>query len=80
VGHIGFEILPSYRGNHLARKACRALRPFIARYYRQVIITADADNAASIRTIQALGAKFLDEGQRPREPNRARKRRYCWTL
>lgn len=62
VGHIGFEVLPHYRGNQFARKACRALRPFIARYYRQVIITADVDNFASIRTIEVLGGEVYRPG------------------
>jgi predicted acetyltransferase len=83
-GHIGYEISPPFRGHGYAFQACRALASFVRLFYRQVIITADPDNAASLRTIERLGAAFLDEIAVPEsDPHYARgsrvKRRYQWS-
>jgi len=83
AGHIGYEVKPVYRGRGFAEKACRALAPLVARHFDDVILTADADNLASIRTIEKLGAAFIDETIVP--PNAFGpcsdsriKRRYRW--
>ena len=85
VGHIGYGVDEACRGNGLAYQACRAVAPFVGLFYKSVILTSDPDNPASLRTIERLGAKFLDEVLVPphdvqyREGSRNVKRRYSWT-
>jgi hypothetical protein len=83
AGHIGFHVKPVYRGHGFAGKACRALVPLVSRHYQDVILTADPDNLASVRTIEGLGARFLDEVPVPLDdPQHSSgsltKRRYRW--
>jgi tagatose 1,6-diphosphate aldolase len=83
VGHIGFEISEWFRGNNFAFQACRAIAPFVRSVYRAAIITCDPDNQASRRTIEALGARFIDEMDVPPhdpqyELGSRKKRRYAW--
>src|SRR5215470_7743258 len=61
AGHIGFEIGEQFRGHGYALQACRAIAPFVRLVSGTVTITCDADNIASIRTIERLGAGFTDE-------------------
>ena len=84
AGHIGYEIFEAYRGNGYAGQACRALGPFIRELSRTVLITCDPDNPASKRTIERLGARFVNEVDvPPNDPHYARgsrrKLRYQWT-
>jgi tagatose 1,6-diphosphate aldolase len=83
AGHIGFEILEPFRGHAYAGQACRAIAPFVRTFYDAVIITCNPDNHASRRTIEHLGARFLEEAPvPPHYPNFKRgsriKRRYEW--
>jgi tagatose 1,6-diphosphate aldolase len=82
---VGFEIAPEHRGHSFAYYACRALAPFIARHRDDVILTCDPENAPSIRTIEKLGAEFIEEvSVAPHDPgyvNGARqKKRYSWRV
>src|SRR5581483_10540169 len=84
AGHIGYEIVPHQRGHRYAWQACRALAPFVRLFYQRVLITSDPDNRASIRTIEHLDARWIDEVDVPEnDPQYARgsrrKRRYWWT-
>jgi len=83
AGHVGFEIQEAHRGHGYALRACRAIAPFVASVYHEVTITCDPDNHASRRTIERLGACFIDEVVVP--PNDFHyqrgsrfKRRYRW--
>ena len=83
AGHIGFFIEERYRGNGFAYQGCMALSGFVSRVLGEAIITVDPDNIASRRTIEKLGADFLDEVLVPPcDPHYARgsriKRRYLW--
>ena len=83
AGHVGYQIAPPFRGHGYALQACRALAPFIRTFYDAVILTCDPDNIPSIRTIEKLGATFLEEiAVSEREPAYRRgartKRRYAW--
>lgn len=83
AGHIGFEILAEFRGRGYALQACRALVPFVRSIYQSVTITCDPENHASRRTIEKLGAQFVDEMPVPvHDPHYQRgsrtKRRYRW--
>jgi RimJ/RimL family protein N-acetyltransferase len=84
AGHIGFVISEAFRGRRLAYQACRAIAPFVRSIQRAVIITCDPDNYPSRRTIERLGARFIDEvAVPPHDPQYQRgtrsKRRYEWT-
>ena len=83
AGHIGYEVNKQYRGNGYAGDACMALAPFVSEISGEVIITTDPDNIASIRTIERIGATYLDEVDVPQnDPHylrgSKRKRRYHW--
>jgi predicted acetyltransferase len=85
AGHIGFEVLEPFRGRGYARQACEAMAPWVRRFYEAVTITCDPDNLPSRRTIEHLGAAFLDEVAVPaHDPHHQRgsrwKRRYLWTV
>lgn len=85
AGHVGFGILETFRGHRFAYQACRAIAPFVGSIYETVIMTCDPDNQASIRTIERLGAKFIDVVPvPPHDPQYQRgsrfKRRYQWIL
>lgn len=84
AGHIGFEIDEQFRGHGYALQSCRAVAPFVRSVSGMVTITCDPDNVASMRTIERLGATFIDEVAVPvDDPHYERgsrlKRRYRWT-
>ncbi len=84
AGHIGFGIAEPFRGHGYALQACHAIAPFVRSVYEAVTITCDPGNFASRRTIEKLGAEFVDEVAVPRhDPHYQRgsriKRRYRWT-
>ena len=83
AGHIGYAIEERFRGHHYALQACCALAPFVRSIYKEVILTCDPDNLPSIRTIERLGAVFIEETAIPKhdpgyERGARRKRRYKW--
>ncbi|MGJ8657911.1 MAG: GNAT family N-acetyltransferase [Akkermansiaceae bacterium] len=89
AGHIGYEILEQYRGHGYAGDACLAAAQWIAEVSEKVsqetLVTTDPDNIASIRTIERIGATFIDEVAVPEgDPHFLRgsysKRRYRWVL
>lgn len=84
AGHIGFEIAECFRGRGYALQACQAIAPFVRSVCERVTMTCDPDNLASKRTIECLGAQFVDEVVVPvHDPHFERgsrnKRRYTWT-
>lgn len=55
-GHIGYGVAPSFRGHHLAEKMVRfALEKYRKMNIFRVMISADADNWASRKTIEHCG-------------------------
>lgn len=83
AGHIGFGIHELFRGHGYALQACHAIAPLVRLAYQAVTITCDPDNHASRRTIERLGARFLDiVPVPPDDPAYLRgsrqKRRYEW--
>lgn len=83
AGHIGYGIDETFRGHRLAFQACRAIAPFVRLFYDVVLITSDPGNIASIRTIERLGARLIDEMTVPEnDPHYERgsriKKRYQW--
>ncbi|HTL17135.1 MAG TPA: GNAT family N-acetyltransferase [Patescibacteria group bacterium] len=84
AGHIGYHIMEHFRGHGYALQACRAIAPYVRHFYSVVTITCDPDNHASRRTIEKLGARFVDEIEVPAndphyEKGARKKRRYLWT-
>jgi predicted acetyltransferase len=83
AGHVGYGIDIPFRGHSYAFHACKTLIPFLKTIYDSVILTADPDNIPSIKTIEKLGATYLDLHPIPKEdPNYAKgirqRQRYEW--
>lgn len=61
IGHIGYHVYPPARGRHLAERSCRLLLPLARRHgMKRLWITANPDNLPSRRTIERLGATFVE--------------------
>ena len=59
-GHIGFSVQEVYRGNGYAVEAVNLVKKvFKENNIKQVYITNNPDNKASIRVCEKLGAKFI---------------------
>lgn len=89
AGHIGYKIKEQYRGSRSAAKACLALsswlKPLSSQAIDPILINVDPDNVASNKTLEIIGAKFIDEILVPHgDPHYLRgsykKRRYHWHL
>lgn len=87
AGHIGYSVDESYRGHHYALQACLALKPFIRSLgYHHVLITCSPDNIASKKTIEKLGAEFVETKVIPSDLRKeftvseTHKRIYYWQL
>ena len=67
-GNIGYEVDGPHRGHGYARAACRLVLP-VARYHgmTSLYLTCAEGNIASRRTIEHLGAEFLETCPVPRE-------------
>ncbi len=78
-GHIGYDTVPSVRGRGVATEMLRQALP-VARGLglREVLVTCDDTNAASIRVIEKNGGS-LRETKAP-APSRPLKRYYWITL
>lgn len=86
-GHIGYGVLEPFRGNKLALRSCRLLAGLARRHSLiPVWLTCNEGNVASQRTLEALGAEFVELRRMPPDypyiayyPPEARlKRRYRW--
>lgn len=61
VGHIGYEIKESYRGNNYASKACKIIKQVaIAHGMDSLIITCNPDNVPSRKTCENAGLKLKE--------------------
>ncbi len=61
AGHIGYSVMPAYRGHHYAERACRLLFPLArAHGFKELWITANPDNYPSRRTCERLGATLVE--------------------
>lgn len=62
TGHIGYHILPPYRGRQLALHAVEAIAPVaLAHGMQWLIITTDPDNIPSRRVCEKLDARYLGQ-------------------
>lgn len=60
AGHIGYSVETPYRGRRFAERSCRLLMPFIRLHRHELWITCGPDNPPSRRTIERLGAIFVE--------------------
>jgi len=61
AGHIGYAVVPAFRGHHFAERACRLLFPLArAHGFTELWITANPDNYPSRRTCERLGATLVE--------------------
>lgn len=67
AGHIGYRIMPLYRGHGYAYEACRVLLPEAKKTYgfRSLWITCSPDNTASRKTLEKLGGTLLETAEVP---------------
>ena len=87
AGHIGYSVDEPYRGHHYAYQACKALEEFILSLgYDHVLITCSPNNIASKKTIEKLGAEFVETKPIPSDLRKeftvseTHKRIYYWQL
>jgi predicted acetyltransferase len=65
-GLIGYRVNEDCRGNHYARKACYVIKNLaLAHNMDTVTITCDPGNHGSRKTIESLGATFLETLELP---------------
>lgn len=67
-GHIGYEIFEEYRGKGLAYKACSEVLP-VARFHGMdfIYLACAESNIPSKKTIERLGAEFIETVDVPKE-------------
>jgi tagatose 1,6-diphosphate aldolase len=65
-GQIGYGIDKAYRGHGFAAQACELIKTVaIDKGYRELWITCNPDNIASIHTLERIGAQFVELVQVP---------------
>ena len=68
AGHIGYAVHPQHRGHHYAAKSLRLLLTFAHPLeINPIWITCDPDNIASRRTLDSIGAQFIEVVNVPRD-------------
>ena len=78
-GHIGYDTVPSFRGQGIATEMLRLALPTArALGLSEVLLTCDDTNEASIRVIEKNGGALRDTISL--DPNKPRKRRYWIAL
>jgi predicted acetyltransferase len=66
VGHVGYNVYPEARGQHLAERATRLLFPLAKKHGLKTLwITANPDNLASRRTCERLGGVLVNTVRLP---------------
>lgn len=61
AGHIGYGVHPSFRGHHYSGRSVRLLLPLARELQLNPLwITCDPDNLASRRTLEWVGAEFVE--------------------
>jgi predicted acetyltransferase len=61
AGHVGFSVHPAHRGHRYASRSLTLLVPIAARLkFERLWITCDPENAASRRSLELAGARFVE--------------------
>lgn len=61
AGQVGYAVEAAFRGHHYAERACRLILPLARRHsLTKLWITCQPDNVASRRTLERLGAQFIE--------------------
>lgn len=61
AGQVGYSVSEPFRGNHFAERACRLILPLAkAHGLNELWITCSPDNRPSRRTIERLGAQWVE--------------------
>ena len=67
-GQIGYRVEPPFRGHRYAARGCRLLFPLMRDHgINPVWITCNPDNLASRRTLELIGAEFVETVPVPRD-------------
>ena len=80
AGHIGYRVVPQYRGHRYAARSCRLLLPLARSHGLEMLwITCNPDNVASRRTCELAGAEFIEIVDLPEDTDMYQKgeRRKC---
>ncbi len=89
AGHIGFTVLEPFRGRHYAARSCRLIIPVIRHHKLDPAwLTCNVDNEPSKRTMELIGAKYVETVTMPDDypyapdypPDSRSKRRYRWDV
>ena len=86
AGHIGVEIAAEHRGHRHASRAIRLLGPLARGHgFAELWLTTSTDNLASRRTLERLGAVYIDTVEIPADSDMHalgihEVRRYRWAL
>jgi tagatose 1,6-diphosphate aldolase len=86
AGHLGYEVVPAFRGHRLAERSVRLILPLARRHeFTELWITCNPDNWPSRRTCERLGAELVEIVDVPRasevfQPGSERKCRYRLVL
>ncbi len=60
-GNIGFSVWEAFRGRRLAGRSCLLLKPFMRSLGLDAVwLTCNADNVASRRNLEYIGARYVD--------------------
>jgi predicted acetyltransferase len=82
-GQIGYKVFTSHQGFGFAARACQLIKPLLRQHEQtSLIITCHPENIASIRTLERLGAEFIERCEFPTAPRGwdREKLRYRWHI
>lgn len=83
-GHIGYGVEPEHRGHRYAARSVRLILPLARKHGLQALwITCNPDNAASRRTCELAGAKFIEIVDVPEDTDiyqRGERQKCCYRL
>ena len=72
-GNLSYDVDEGYRGHRYAARGCRLLFPLAKRHgLKSLLITCAPDNAASLRTCELIGARYVDTIEAETEPGKYR--------
>jgi predicted acetyltransferase len=86
IGHIGYRVLPAFRGHHYAARSCRLLFPLAKQHgINPLWITCNPDNLASRKTCTQAGGILMEIIELPKNHELSlqgehQKCRYCIRL